>query len=53
MFALKFSAISVHGRFHPEAKPLEYQGVESEWPMFYLYFIIDGIFIGDDAQVGI
>ena len=41
----------VDGRFYQEGRALEFDGIENEWPMFYLYMIIDGVFIGDDAQV--
>ena len=41
----------VDGRFYQEGRALEFDGIENEWPMFYLYMIIDGVFIGDDTQV--
>ena len=48
-FILSF--VLVDGRFYHEGKTLEFEGIENEWPMFYLYMIIDGVFIGDDIQV--
>ena len=42
---------TVDGRFYHEGKTLEFDGIENEWPMFYLYMVIDGVFLGDDSQV--
>lgn len=38
-------------RLHYEPHELEvFKDIESEWPLFYTYLILDGIFMGDDVQ---
>ncbi len=36
---------------YPEGKIQEFDGIESEWPMFYAFMIIDGIFHRKTEQV--
>ena len=38
-------------RYYPEGKIQEFSGVESEWPMFYAFLVIDGVFKGSEKQV--
>jgi len=46
-------AIAAGGRFlyYPEGKIQEFDAAESEWPMFYAYMVIDGVFKHNDEQV--
>ncbi|AFY69310.1 phosphorylase kinase alphabeta [Thalassoporum mexicanum PCC 7367] len=39
-------------RLHYEPQELlKFQHIESEWPLFFTYLFLDGLFRGDDAQV--
>ncbi len=39
-------------RLHYESEELKkFENVESEWPLFFAYLMLDGCFFGDDAQV--
>lgn len=38
-------------RYYQEGETLDFQGVENEWPMFYLFMIIDGAFKNLPDQV--
>ncbi len=39
------------GRVYPEGKIQEFDGIESEWPMFFAYMVIDGVFHRKSEQV--
>ena len=38
-------------RYYPEGKLKDFDKIESEWPIFYAYMIIDGVFTEDPNQV--
>ncbi|XP_065353861.1 probable phosphorylase b kinase regulatory subunit beta isoform X1 [Cloeon dipterum] len=38
-------------RFYKEGQTKEFEGLESEWPLFYIYMIIDGVFRNLPEQV--
>lgn len=38
-------------RFYPDGKIQEFDKIESEWPMFYAFMVIDGVFKKNEAQV--
>ncbi|BET00920.1 Phosphorylase B kinase [Nesidiocoris tenuis] len=38
-------------RFYPAGESKEFEGIECEWPMFYIFMIIDGMFKTSSAQV--
>ncbi len=38
-------------RFYPDGKIQEFDGVESEWPMFFAFMVIDGVFHRKPEQV--
>jgi len=38
-------------RYYPEGKLKDFDRLESEWPIFYAYMIIDGVFNGKTAQI--
>ncbi|KAI8900409.1 glycosyl hydrolases family 15-domain-containing protein [Globomyces pollinis-pini] len=41
-----------HNRLHYEPHELKiFENVESEWPLFFTYLILDGLFYGDKEQV--
>ncbi|KAI8822902.1 glycosyl hydrolases family 15-domain-containing protein [Fimicolochytrium jonesii] len=41
-----------HRRLHYDPAELKiFEGIESEWPLFYTYMILDGLFRDDPAQV--
>lgn len=40
-----------HQRFYPEGKTPEFENIESEWPLFYAYLIIDAEFMGKEGDV--
>lgn len=39
-------------RFYQTGKVKDFAGIESEWPLFYAYLIIDGVFSENEKQVG-
>ncbi len=45
------SAIEPKGRKYPDGLIQQFDGGESEWPMFYAYMVIDGVFKGKPSQV--
>ena len=42
---------SKNKRFYDEGIAIKFENVESEWPVFHTFMIIDGIFKNDDNQV--
>ncbi|CAL4068490.1 unnamed protein product, partial [Meganyctiphanes norvegica] len=38
-------------RYYQEGETKDFDGVECDWPLFYLYMIIEGVFKGDEVQV--
>ena len=50
-FLSSVSIITPHCRYYQEGETLDFQGVENEWPMFYLFMIIDGAFKNLPDQV--
>ena len=38
-------------RFYPDGMTQKFENVESEWPLFYSFLIIDGVFKGLNEQV--
>ena len=45
------SMLIPHHRYYQEGETLDFQGVENEWPVFYLFMIIDGAFKNLPDQV--
>ena len=43
--------LTPHHRYYQEGETLDFQGVENEWPVFYLFMIIDGAFKNLPDQV--
>ncbi len=42
------------GRLHYEQEELQrFEDIESEWPLFFVYLYLDGIFRGDDAAAAL
>ena len=49
---LTFLNFSFKKRLHYQASELKmFEGIESEWPLFFTYMILDGLFRGDYHQV--
>ena len=38
-------------RFYDVGEVMNYEHIENEWPLFYLYMIVDGMFEDDQEQV--
>ena len=38
-------------RFYDIGEVMNYEHIENEWPLFYLYMIVDGMFEDDQEQV--
>lgn len=38
-------------RFYKEGETKEFEGIENEWPLFYIFMIIDGVFKSQPEQV--
>jgi len=41
----------IQRRYYQKGETLEFENVENEWPIFYIYMIIDGIFKDNPDQV--
>lgn len=37
-------------RFYEKGEVKNFENIESEWPLFYIYMIIDGVFKGASDQ---
>lgn len=38
-------------QYYPEGATQKFEGVESEWPIFHTFMIIDGVFKSNDVQI--
>ncbi|ODN04689.1 putative phosphorylase b kinase regulatory subunit beta [Orchesella cincta] len=38
-------------RFYSEGKTIDFENIECEWPIFYLFMVVDGVFKGLPEQV--
>ena len=38
-------------RFYDVGEVMNYEHIENEWPLFYMYMIVDGMFEDDQEQV--
>ena len=46
-----FCLVKVYKVLHFKNQFQEFEGIENEWPLFYLFMIIDGIFKSQPEQV--
>ncbi|GFQ78552.1 probable phosphorylase b kinase regulatory subunit beta [Trichonephila clavata] len=37
--------------YYEQGETKEFENIESEWPLFFIYMILDGIFKGNDEQI--